>query len=1038
MKMATLQNLSAYTLLESPTRILDLLKTAKNKGYEAVGLTDINVTYGLVNFYELAQKVGIKPLLGMQIRINGLIDSAEKYDLIVIAKSDQGYRNLLRLSSAINLLTDNGDNDRILALSELKKYLEELVIITPANLRSELVMLFQRQEKLGSDYVRAIKKIIPQSSSLYLGVYANESARNYINYVKSLSTQFELPLVAVEDDQYLEPQQQFLRKTLTTIKNGEKLQDVVALAKQKGSHYMLSSAEMKEKYQNFGLEEAIENTWKITQECDAKVVFKKPVLPKYQQNKFPTSKEYLFNLAKRGLISRFKNGQVPVDYQKRLNYELAVIDKMGFDDYFLIVWDVMNYCHQEKITTGPGRGSACGSLVSYALKITEVDPLEYNLLFERFLNPARHEMPDIDLDIPDNRRDDVIKYMYHKYGVDHAAQILTFGTLAAKQALRDTGRIFGFSDVEINKWANAVPSSKGKITLNEAYENSRELRLLVNSTKENRLLFQTARAIEGLPRHYSVHAAGLVISDKSIAEISALQAGPLDIEVTQQTKKYVESLGLLKIDFLGLRNLTILGDTLNLINQHGTNLNPHKIPLNDAKTLQLFDEGKTDAIFQFESNGIKRVLRSLHPDNFEDLVAVNALYRPGPMNNIDTFIARKKGQERIQYPDSSLEKILAPTYGVLVYQEQVMQTAQVLAGFSLGEADILRRAMSKKEPDVIARQRDKFIQGTVKNGHPRLVGERVYKYIEQFANYGFNRSHAVAYTKIAFWLAYLKVHFPLEFYTAILNSSGAGKAQSYIMQAQEAGIKFSTPDINQSQKDYTIKEGKILVGLRAIKGLRIDFVNQIVNLKRPFTSFSDFLRKIDLKFLKVELIQILIKAGCFDNLHSNRNELLENCADFVDIIKLTGKNVSLSEGLGGVPIKKAPAPSNTEKAAMEEEVLGFSTTTTPLVAVQKYAQKFNAHVLNSFNANESGMGVGKLIRIKKIKTKKGEEMAFATFADTTGNAEFTIFPEVYKKVESYLKEGQIYILGVKVQNDRFDPNKKQYLLTNLRKVQFKE
>lgn len=642
MKMATLQNLSAYTLLESPTRILDLLKTAKNKGYEAVGLTDINVTYGLVNFYELAQKVGIKPLLGMQIRINGLIDSAEKYDLIVIAKSDQGYRNLLRLSSAINLLTNNGEKDRVLALSELKKYLEELVIITPANLRSELVMLFQRQEKLGSDYLRAIKKIIPQSSSLYLGVYANESARNYINYVKSLSTQFKLPLVAVEDGQYLEPQQQFLRKSLTTIKNGEKLQDVVALAKQKGSHYMLSNVELKEKYQNFGLEEAIENTWKIAQACEAKVVFKKPVLPKYQQNKFPTSKEYLFNLAKKGLIRRFKNGQVPVNYQRRLNYELAVIDKMGFDDYFLIVWDVMNYCHQEKITTGPGRGSACGSLVSYALKITEVDPIEYNLLFERFLNPARHEMPDIDLDIPDNRRDDVIKYMYHKYGVDHAAQILTFGTLAAKQALRDTGRIFGFSDVEINKWANAVPSSKGKITLNEAYENSRELRLLVNSTKENRLLFQTARAIEGLPRHYSVHAAGLVISDKSIAEISALQAGPLDIEVTQQTKKYVESLGLLKIDFLGLRNLTILGDTLNLINQQGTHLNPHKIPLNDAKTLQLFDEGKTDAIFQFESNGIKRVLRSLHPDNFEDLVAVNALYRPGPMNNIDTFIARKK------------------------------------------------------------------------------------------------------------------------------------------------------------------------------------------------------------------------------------------------------------------------------------------------------------------------------------------------------------------------------------------------------------
>ncbi|RVU71842.1 MULTISPECIES: DNA polymerase III subunit alpha [Lactobacillus] len=1040
MKIATIQNLSSFTLLESPTKIRDLLSAAKNKGYEAVALTDINVTYGLVNFFELAKEIGIKPLLGMQIRLNGLIDSTKKYDLITIAKDNDGYRNLLRLSSAINLLTDNGQNKKVLTLTELKKYLERLVIIVPANLHSELLMLSEQNEALGSEYLRDLKGLIPTNSSLFLGVYATKPQENYVNYVQALAKQFNLPLVATEDNQYLEPQDHFLRKTLLAIKEGKKLQDLLPLARQKGSHYLVPVQELISRYHDFYLDEAVNNTWKIAEMCQAEVVFQKPVLPEYHQNKFPTAKEYLHYLAQTGLKARFANGIIPASYQKRLDYELQVINQMGFDNYFLIVWDVINYCHRVKITTGPGRGSACGSLVSYALKITEVDPLEYNLLFERFLNPARHEMPDIDLDIPDNRRDDVIKYMFEKYGMDHAAQILTFGTLAAKQALRDTGKVFGLTLVEVNKWANAIPYAKGKITLNEAYEQSRELRLLVNATKENTLLFQTARALEGLPRHYSIHAAGLVISDESIAGISGLQAGQLGIPVTQQTKKYVEALGLLKIDFLGLRNLTILGNTLALIRSQGIEIDPNKIPLNDAKTLALFRAGQTDAVFQFESEGIRRVLRQLKPDNFEDLVAVNALYRPGPMQNISTFIARKHGQEAVRYPDPSLKRILAPTYGILVYQEQVMQTAQILAGFSLGEADLLRRAMSKKNQAIIDQEREKFIAGTVKNGHSKAVGEKVYNYIEQFANYGFNRSHAVAYTKIAFWLAYLKVHFPAAFYTALLNSTGASKlkAQTYIMQAQEAGINILTPDINQSQIDFTLKNRQILVGLKAIKGLRVDFVRQIVSLKRPFKSLSDFLRKTDPKFLQVDAIKSLIMAGCFDQLNHNRNELLQNCQDLIENVQLTGQNLSLSESLGGVPMKEVAAPTKNEKAAMEEKVLGFATTTTPLIAVQKYARKFDAKPLNQFEINDSGISVGKLMKLKQINTKKGQTMAFTSFADSSSQQEITIFPGIYEKIHSILKEGDIYLLGIRVQNERYDPNKKQYLLTNIRKVNFKE
>lgn len=1022
-------------MLTSPTKINDLIKTAKAKGYPAIGLADVNVTYGLVNFYELAKKAGIKPLLGMQLRLNGLIDSTQKYDLLVFAKTNQGYHNLLRLSSAVNLLTENGQNDKVLTLKELTKYLNDLLIIVPASLKSELRALYDTNQALGSDYVRQLKQL---TGELYLGIYASKASIDYINYVRELGKQFELPLVAVEDSQYLQPHDQFLQKTLRSIAKGEKLQDILPLAKQAGSHYLDSAQSILERYHQFDLDEAINNTWKIAQKCNAEVVFQKPVLPKYHQDQFSTSEEYLHYLAQTGLQARFGQKDIPAEYQKRLNYELRVINQMGFDDYFLIVWDVINYCHRTKITTGPGRGSACGSLVSYALRITEVDPIQYHLLFERFLNPARHEMPDIDLDIPDVQRNMVIKYMYQKYGMDHAAQILTFGTMAAKQVLRDVGRAFGLTMPEVDKWTHAVPHSKNKIDLKQVYQESRDLRLLVDATPENKLLFKTAVELEGLPRHYSIHAAGLVISDDSIAGISGLQAGPLGIPVTQQTKKYVESLGLLKIDFLGLRNLTVLGNVLALIQRQGVKLDPNTIPLNDPQTLKLFQQGKTDAIFQFESNGIRDVLRKLHPDNFEDLVAVNALYRPGPMQNIDLFIARKNGKAAVQYPDPSLKQILQPTYGILVYQEQVMQTAQRLAGFSLGEADILRRAMSKKKQDVIEQERDKFIAGTVKNGHSKEVGERVYHYIEQFANYGFNRSHAVAYTKIAFWLAYLKVHYPAAFYTAMLNSATSAKAQGYIMQAQEVGVRILPPDINHSQLNYTLRDGKILVGLKAIKGLRIDFAKEIAANTKTYKSFNDFLRKINVKFLQVDSIEALIMAGAFDEIEDNRNELLINCKDIIANVQLTGQNMSLSEILGDAPLKPADPPTAAQKAEMEEKALGFSTTTTPLMAIQKYAQKFNAQPLNQFQLNETGISVGKLTKLKQIRTKSGKTMAFASFADTSSEQEFIIFPQTYEKVVPILKEGNIYLLGVKVQGDRFNQNKKQYFLTNLRKVNFKE
>lgn len=1038
MGAVSLQNLSSFTLLESPTKVKDLAKNAKKKGYSALALTDVNITYGLVNFYKAAKEAGIKPLLGMQLRINGLVDQANKYDLIVIAKDDQGYKNILRLSSAVNLLTENGEKENVLELEELKKYLGHLVIITPSNIHSELKMLQANNPKMGANYIRTLKDSVPTSSSIYLGVYADQGQQEYINYLRSLATQFELLLTAVEDGQYLNRNEQFLRRNLQAIKSNTHLENVEQLAKQAGSHYLKNSEELQVNYRKFGIEDALENAEKIGQICSAQITFQDPQLPKFKQNKFPTSKEYLHSLAQNGLAKRFK-GRIPEKYQARLDYELKVINEMGFDDYFLIVWDVMNFAHSVHITTGPGRGSAAGSLVSYALRITEVDPLEYNLLFERFLNPARQQMPDIDLDIPDNRRDEVIKYMFEKYGMNHAAQILTFGTLAAKQVLKDVCRVFGLNKVETYRWLDAIPHAKGKITLAEAYQKSKELQLLVNTNAFSKILFATAEHLENLPRHYSIHAAGLVITDDSLAEIVGLQAGPLGIPVTQQTKLNVESLGLLKIDFLGLRNLTILGNIIAALKSEGVEIDPNQIPLNDQETLALFQRGDTDAVFQFESDGIKRVLEQLHPDSFEDIVAVNALYRPGPMNNIGHFINRKHGKEKVQYPDPSLKKILGPTYGVLVYQEQVMQTAQVLAVFSLGEADLLRRAMSKKNADVIQKEREKFIQGAVKLGRRKEIAEQVYDYIAQFANYGFNRSHAVAYSKIAFWLAYFKVHYPGAFYLSLLNSNigNRNKIAQYLMQAQEAGIKALPPDIENSKADFSLENGKILVGLKAVRGLRSDLLKQILEIKRPIKSMTDFLWKIDNNLLSADAIANLIKAGAFDRLAPNRNELLKINKDLVESVKMAGSNLSLFETLEP-KIEEEKMPTAAEKSAMEVEAMGFSTGINPIIAVQKYARKYNAKRLQAFENNEQGIAVGKLMKIKQITTKKGDNMAFAVFSDSSGDKDFTIFPQVWEKVGENLKIGEIYLLQVKTQSDRFSPTKTQFLLSNARKVNFKD
>lgn len=1028
MQIASLQNISCFSLLESPTEPADLLQAAKEQGYSAAALTDVNISYGLVAFYQQAQEAGIKPLLGMQLRTNGLVDPSQEYDLVLLAKTLAGYQNLLRLTSKLNLLTDNGSDPAKVTWPELAPYFKDLVVIVPANDRSELHSLFTNQPDLGRQYVDKLTGLLGEGSELYLGIYAQPEQEEYIAFCQDLGQ-----LAAVDDNRYLRPEDQFLRRTMLAIRDGQTIADPETVSKQAGSHWLRPAADLLERCQQLGVPEAAENTGKIAASCNVTIKLNGPELPTFKQDKFKTSQEALHHLAQAGLADRFAGKKIPENYQQRLDYELGVIHQMGFDDYFLIVWDVMNFAHRQKITTGPGRGSACGSLVSYCMHITEVDPLAYHLLFERFLNPARQQMPDIDLDFPDDRRDEVIQYMFKKYGMDHAAQILTFGTLAAKQALRDVGRAFGLNQVQLGRIARTVPYSKKKLTLPEAYQQSKQMRLLVNQTPLNKLLFKTACGLENRPRHDSIHAAGLVISDKSIAATVGLQAGPLGIPVTQQTKENVEKMGLLKIDFLGLRNLTLLGQALHLAGLS----DPNQIPLDDQATLALFQRGDTEAIFQFEAPSIRRVLRELHPDNFEDIVAVNALNRPGPMDNIPHFIARKQGREAITYPDPSLQEILAPTYGILVYQEQVMQTAQVLAGFSLAEADNLRRAMSKKNEEIIANEKERFITGAQHLGHSAAVADKVYSYIEQFANYGFNRSHAVAYSEVAFWLAYLKVHFPGAFYTALLNSNGADKEKiaCYLAALHEAGLRVLHPDINKSGLNYRLAGKQILVGIGAIKGLRRDFSEQIIK-KQPYKSFSDFLLKSDPKFLSKEAVKSLIKAGCFDSFKQNRLELLAIAEQEIESIKMAGGNQTLFEALLPAKPEDTPHLTKAEKAAQEKEVLGFATTMTALEAVRKYATRFKAKSFDQFAVNEQGVAVGQLLRLKKVKTKKGQTMAFASFSDGLSQAELTVFPGTYARLAEDLVVDQIYLLQVQTRTDRYDGERLQFILNKLKRVNF--
>lgn len=1000
---------SSYSLLKSPTRISDLVTTAKERGYKALALTDENVLYGAVEFYNAAKKAGIKPIFGLRLVVALNETDGTKLDLVFLAKNQRGYQHLMDLST---LQQTRKDKKAPLTVAQISPLLNELFIIIPPqstvfSVLAQPTSILTELANLGDD------------DSVLLGVNSRLDDVQ-IDTLQQLSKQLSLPLVGTSPVDYLNANDLFASRVLQAIDAGVELKDPTIEAERRGQHYLHSKEQVIQDYKAKGLSAAAQKTVEVATLCNVELQFRAPVLPHFKNQAGISSQQYLRSLCIQGLKKRrVAPGKTIQQYQERLAMELKIIHEMGFDDYFLIVWDVINFAHQQKIMTDPGRGSAAGSLVAYALAITEVDPLQYDLLFERFLNPERAQMPDIDLDIPDNRRDEVLQYVHQKYGHQRVAQIITFGTLAAKQVVRDVSRVFNLPRYDMQRLIDALPHGL-HVTLKDALNESQQLKNLLDDNPKFRLLIQVAQQLEGLPRHYSIHAAGIVLSEQPLHEVVPLQDGSDGLLMTQFAKDTVEALGLLKMDFLGLKNLSIMDNTLQMIRQEDPAFDLQKINFNDPLTLQLFQRGKTEGIFQFESSGIRNVLVNLHPTNFEDIVAVNALYRPGPMENIPHFTARKAGKEKIAYPAPSLEKILGPTYGILVYQEQVMQLASVMAGFTLGEADLLRRAMSKKKKATMEDMRTKFIAGATEHGYSAQVAHQVFEYIDRFANYGFNHSHAVAYSMMAFEMAYLKVHYPAAFFTALMNAeTNIEKLKRHVGDAKQFGVKISGPRINISESSFLLHDGTVYFGFSAIKGVRRDFVAAILEERQEngkFTDLRNFITRIPERWQKQELIEPLIYSGAFDNMGYNRAEMIDALPKLISGIELFAGFANFDDPTLQTAIDQRNEFPLLTRLTKENEYLGVYLSGHPVTQYYQLGQQLHATKIADLYPNSEATIIVLTNHVKTIYTKREHrEMAFVNGTDETGAVDITVFPKQYQQFKEQLETNKILIVRGRVE-----------------------
>ena len=1008
MPFTTLQVFSSYSLLKSTIRLNEYVATGKLLGYKQLALTDDGVLHAAVEFYERCIQNGIQPILGCTFEVAWKSDASRKEMLIVYAKGAKGYESLLKLST----LYQQGLTWTKEMTEWIATHSENVKIVLPP-MDSEWVAAHSKGRL--EAVLRAVKEEYA-GVEIAVGITREMVERGEFDTMREGIEAAGVIPVAFSVSRYLNTTDYFPWKVLQAIRLGETLSFTQEDAT--GSESLPEATSMTKVFQTAIGGVLLSNLEQFTKDLVVEIPLRDTMLPKFPVPGGKTSAKFLYELCEAAMLEM---GVTTPVYVNRLKEELAVIHEMGFDDYFLIVWDIMRHAREKGIQTGAGRGSAAGSLVAYLLHITGVDPIRYNLLFERFLNRERYTMPDIDLDFPDDKREDILAYIVSKYGNQNVAQIVTFGTLGAKQVIRDVCKVFGENIITVQKFSNNI--AQGKVTLEQTYKENKAFREHVESSERNRKLYQVAKALEGLPRHSSVHAAGVVLSQDALTKTVPLMkrdkgySGSLqeaDWMLTQYAMQAVEKVGLLKMDLLGLSNLTLLHKAIQQTQKITKKaLDITKIPLDDPRTFELFQKAQTNGIFQFESDGIRRVLKDMQPTAFEDLVAVLALYRPGPMEQIPHFINRKKGTEIVQYPHTSLQKILELTYGILVYQEQVMQAASEMAGFTLGEADILRRAIGKKNSDAIAAQKEKFVQGALSKGYKQEDAETVYDYIEKFANYGFNKSHAVAYAMLSYQLAYLKANYPTAFFTALFQNASAksAKLQDYLVEARQLGIKILPPSINRSFADFVADDSGVIVGLNNIKGIRRDFVESIVKNRYeygPFKGFQDFAYRMGAQYTKEPLLLALINAGAFDEFGETRATLKANVDAVAKSVKFHGLNLSLEDDLevAFTHVEEEPLLQRIEE---EIEVLGFSVSPHPSSKYDPLVKSGWITPIQTVFEEGYMRFVGMIVDIRKISTRKGEQMAYVTLQDASGMMDVVVFPSTLAEVYQHLQQNTMVL-----------------------------
>ena len=1047
---------SEFSLLDGANRIKDLPVRAKELGMESMAITDHGVMFGVIDFYKACKANDIKPIIGCEVYVaprkrtdkDPSLDA--KYNhLILLAKNNEGYKNLTQLVSLG--FTEGYYYKPRIDKEILEKYHEGLVCLS-ACLAGEI------PSKIYAGNINGAKESALWFKNLFGDDYYLEIQNNGIKEqiavnqkLVEMSRELDIPLVATNDSHYLRKEDAYNHEVLLCIQTGKKMSDEDRMRFETDELYIKSQEEMMEYFKN--VPEAIENTIKIAEKCNVEFEFGHTILPNYEvPAEFKTHFEYLKKLTDDGIRNRY--GENPSEeIIERENYELGVIEKMGYTDYFLIVWDYVHYAKSHGIPVGPGRGSGAGSIVAYAIEITDIDPIKYGLIFERFLNPERISMPDFDIDFDYEKRQEVIDYVSEKYGHDHVSQIITFGTMSARMVIRDVARVLDLSYAEADKLAKMIPNEL-HITIAKAMEQNKELRDLYDGNNEIHNLLDIAMALEGLPRQASTHACGIIIAREPVVNYVPLYARD-DIISTQYIMTTLEELGLLKMDFLGLRTLTVIRDAIDIVKQNrGIDVEFDK-DMSDPKVYKLWQDGDSVGIFQFESQGMTNFMKELKPDSLEDIIAGVSLYRPGPMDQIPRYIANKKDPDHAVYTHPSLKPILRVTYGCMVYQEQVMQIVRDLAGYSLGRADLVRRAMGKKKLDVMAKERENFVHGKldengnieipgcVRNGIDEISANKIFDEMSEFAKYAFNKSHAACYAVVAYRTAYLKAYYPAEFMAAMLNSflGNLDKIPIYIDECKKKNIEILKPDINKSFTKFTAAENSIRFGLGSIKNVGLVAVDNIVKERAEngeYKDFTDFCERIYGESVNKKCIESLIKAGAFDNLGKTRSTLIASFENIIDMVAsaknqdYSGQVTMFDIGNESQDMQKMKYTFNEmqeysekEMLSMEKEMLGIYISGHPLEKYRKQIEETaTINIMELKEANEAiamneetnvkdGQRVKIVAIITKIKkkfTKTNKIMAFVTVEDLYGSCEVVVFENCYNNCMNLLFEESIVVI----------------------------